>query len=63
MGLDRECIEFVTTGFFFSSFLFYGGVVLEHPVFSNNISNYFPDDLNKTSGFTIYVATWRPFSL
>ena len=42
VGLDRECMEFVTIGFFFFSF-FMGGVVLEHPVFLNNISSYFPD--------------------
>ena len=42
VGLDRECMGFVTAGFSFL-FFFYGGVVLEHPVFLNIISSYFPD--------------------
>ena len=29
--------------FFFSFLLFFGGGVLEHPVFLNNISTYFSD--------------------
>ena len=48
-GLDRECMEFVMAGFFsfvfffFFSFFFGGGRVWKHPVFLNNIYNYYPN--------------------
>ena len=43
-SLDCQCIEFVITDFFlFFSFFWGEGGVVEHPVFLNNISTYFPD--------------------
>ena len=40
--------------FLFFSF-FWGERVLEHPVFLNNISNYFPDTSKKILSFTVLL--------
>ena len=55
MGLHRECMELVTANFFLFFSFFLGERVLEHPVFLNNISNYFPDTSKKISIFTVLL--------
>ena len=67
VGLDRECMDFVTACFFLLfSFFFWGervGAGLpEHSVFLNNIFNYIPD-ASKQNSLTVYVAGWCPFYL
>ena len=57
-GLDCEAIEFVIAGIFLFLPFFLGGGVLEHPVFLNNISTYFPD-----ANWSFYDLLIFPFGM